>query len=169
MNLDGRSRDLPSTRPHEYRTCRVFQHKVTIGTYGSPQSFWRDRLSGVGVTTSVQPVENCSYSHGCFVAFSVLPSQVTPRDRLSHPLPSQHFVPFLLLVFSLPLSLNLSLKSIKQYKPFRPRSYFTETRDTARFACSLRFPINLNTAIAYKSLEIGIPVSQRTCGTGDFT
>ena len=71
VNLDRTSRDLPSTRPHEYRTCRVVQHKVTTGTCGSPQSFWRDRLSDVCVTTSVQPVGNCSYSHGCFVAFSV--------------------------------------------------------------------------------------------------
>ena len=56
-------------------------------------------------------VGNCSHGHGCVLALSV---------AASAPVPSQHYVPLLLLfVFSsLLLSLSFSFLSIKQYKLF---------------------------------------------------
>ena len=79
-----------------------------------------------------------------FFAFCVAAvARVTPSDLLRQPLsPSQHYVfPFLLLfvVFSSSF-LYISLLVNQAIQVARPLPYFTETRDTARFACPTLIP-----------------------------
>ena len=68
-------------------------------------------------------VGNCSYSHGCLLPSLSLPSRVTPRDNLGHPLTSQHFVSFLLLVSSLSSFLLIASRGIQLIQVIRPLSH----------------------------------------------